>query len=77
MNARGFVVLPDQGRVWNMAPGRSAVLKLLSEETAESVMTFEETVPAGWPHALPGCRPCRRSRRLKPTSGSFGCWLCR
>lgn len=47
MNAKGFVVMPDQGPVWNMAPGRSAVLKLLSEETAESVMMFEEAVPAG------------------------------
>jgi quercetin dioxygenase-like cupin family protein len=47
MNARGFVVMPDQGLLWNMAPGRSAVLKLLSEETAESVMMFEETVPTG------------------------------
>jgi len=39
--------MPDQGLLWNMAPGRSAVLKLLSEETAESVMMFEETVPTG------------------------------
>jgi quercetin dioxygenase-like cupin family protein len=35
------------GPVWNMAPGRSAALKLLSEKTGESVMMFEETAPAG------------------------------
>jgi len=47
MDAKGFVVLPGQGPVWEMAPGRSAALKLQSGETAESVMIFEETAPAG------------------------------
>ena len=47
MNARGFVVLPGQGPVWNMAPGRWATLKLQSGETAESVMMFEEAASAG------------------------------
>jgi hypothetical protein len=28
-------------------PGRSAVLKLLGHETSESIMLFEETLPAG------------------------------
>jgi quercetin dioxygenase-like cupin family protein len=45
MDAKGFVVPPGQGPVWHMAPGRSATLKLLSGETDESVMIFEETVP--------------------------------
>ncbi len=30
-----------------MAPGRSAALKLLGRETGDSIMLFEETVPAG------------------------------
>jgi quercetin dioxygenase-like cupin family protein len=47
MEAQGIVVLPGQGPVWNMAPGRSAALKLLGKETGGSVMMFEETVPAG------------------------------
>jgi len=47
MSAQGVVVRPEQGAVWNMSPGRSAVLKLLGEATRGSVMMFEETVPAG------------------------------
>ena len=50
MDTKGFVVLPGQERVWtmwNMFPGRSAALKLLSEQTGESLMMFEETAPAG------------------------------
>ena len=47
MDAKGCVVPPGQGPVWNMAPGRSATLKLQSEETAASVMMFEEVAPAG------------------------------
>jgi quercetin dioxygenase-like cupin family protein len=48
MDAKGFVVLPGQAPVWPMAtPGRAATLMLQSEATAESVMMFEETVPAG------------------------------
>jgi quercetin dioxygenase-like cupin family protein len=45
MDSRGFVVPPGQGKVWNMAPGRSAALKMLSGETAGSVMMFEEVAP--------------------------------
>jgi quercetin dioxygenase-like cupin family protein len=45
---KGFVVLPGQAPVLEMAaPGRSATLMLQSEATAESVMMFEEAVPAG------------------------------
>jgi quercetin dioxygenase-like cupin family protein len=47
MGEQGVVVLPGQGSVWNMSPGRSAVLKLLGGATGGSVMLFEETVPAG------------------------------
>jgi quercetin dioxygenase-like cupin family protein len=47
MGAKGIVVAPSGGAVWNMAPGRSAALKLLNDETGESVMMFEETAPAG------------------------------
>src|SRR5437660_12828754 len=42
---KGFVVPSGQGKVWNMAPGRSAALKMLSGETAETVMMFEEVAP--------------------------------
>src|SRR5256885_11719851 len=47
MGAQGVVVLPGQGPVWNMSPGRSAVLNLLGGATGGSIMMFEETVPAG------------------------------
>src|ERR1700730_459982 len=44
MAARGIVVPPDQGRV---SPGRSFSLKLRGGETGDSIMMFEETIPAG------------------------------
>src|SRR5437667_6696808 len=47
MGAQGVVVLPGQGPVWNMSPGRSAVLKLRGGETGGSIMMLEETIPAG------------------------------
>jgi quercetin dioxygenase-like cupin family protein len=47
MDAQGIVVLPGQGQEWSMSPGRSAVLKLLGGATGDSIMVFEETVPAG------------------------------
>ena len=47
METRGFVVPASQGRVWEMAAGRSSALKLLGAETGESVMMFEETAPSG------------------------------
>ena len=47
MAKRGTVVLPGQGSVWNISPGRSLVLKLLGGATGGSIMVFEETVPAG------------------------------
>ena len=53
MDAKGIVVPPGEGPVWDMAPGRSAALKLLGGETAESLMMFEEDAPSGTvtPHA--------------------------
>jgi quercetin dioxygenase-like cupin family protein len=47
MGAQGIVVLAGHGPVWNMSPGRSALLKLLGVATGGSIMMFEETVPAG------------------------------
>src|SRR5437016_10529267 len=47
MGPQGVVVRPGQGPVWNMSPGRSAVLKLLGGATGGSIMMFEETVPGG------------------------------
>jgi quercetin dioxygenase-like cupin family protein len=44
MAAGGIVVPPDQGPV---SPGRSSSLKLRGGETGDSIMMFEETVPAG------------------------------
>src|SRR5690242_9205825 len=47
METKGFVIPASQGRVWEMAAGRSSALKLLGAETGESVMMFEETAPSG------------------------------
>ena len=44
MAARGIVVPPDQGPV---SPGRSFSLKLRGGETGDSIMMFEESIPAG------------------------------
>jgi mannose-6-phosphate isomerase-like protein (cupin superfamily) len=44
MDVGNFVIPPGQGAVWQMAPGRSAALKITSEMT-QSVMTFEEVAP--------------------------------
>ncbi len=44
MDAHGIVVLPGQDPV---SPGRSLSLKLRGGETGDSIMMFEETVPAG------------------------------
>jgi quercetin dioxygenase-like cupin family protein len=46
--ATGFVVPAGGGRHFNSpAPGRSFAIKLLGRETGESIMMFEETLPAG------------------------------
>jgi len=44
MSAKNFVVPTGEGAVWQMAPGRSATLKITSD-IAQSVMMFEEIAP--------------------------------
>jgi len=47
-NAEGFVVPAGGGRQFNSpTPGRYFAMKLLGRETNESIMMFEETLPAG------------------------------
>jgi hypothetical protein len=53
MGARGIVVLPGQGSVWNISSDRSLVLKLLGGATGGSIMLFEEIVPAGNEELIP------------------------
>src|SRR3954447_6751492 len=46
--ANGFVIPADGGKRFDSpTPGRSFALKLLGRETNESIMMFEETLPAG------------------------------
>ena len=49
MAAQGIVVQPGEGLVSSSSnpPGRSYALKLLGGATGDSIMMFEETVPAG------------------------------
>jgi uncharacterized RmlC-like cupin family protein len=47
MKTKSYVTLPGQESVWNMAPGRTAALKLLNEQTGQCVMAFEEVTPVG------------------------------
>jgi quercetin dioxygenase-like cupin family protein len=49
MTAQGIVVQPEEGLVSSSSttPGRSYALKLLGGATGDSIMMFEETVPAG------------------------------
>ncbi|MFL5281150.1 MAG: hypothetical protein ACJ8AW_09135 [Rhodopila sp.] len=44
MNLKDLVVPAGGGSVWEMAPGRSAALKVTSKIT-DSVMMFEEVAP--------------------------------
>jgi quercetin dioxygenase-like cupin family protein len=45
---KGFVVPAGGGKRFDSStPGRSFALKLLGRETGESIMMFEETLPAG------------------------------
>ena len=45
--AKGFVVPAGGGKHFNSpTPGRSFAMKLLGRETGESIMMFEETLPA-------------------------------
>jgi quercetin dioxygenase-like cupin family protein len=46
--AKGFVIPAGGGKYFaSPTPGRSFALKLLGRETDESIMMFEETLPAG------------------------------
>ena len=45
MKTEDFVTLPGQESIWNMAPGRTVLLKLQNEQTGQSVMAFEEVTP--------------------------------
>ena len=45
--AQGIVVQPGEGRRSSTSPGREFALKLLGSDTGDSIMMFEETVPAG------------------------------
>jgi quercetin dioxygenase-like cupin family protein len=46
--AKGFVIPAGGGKHFaSPTPGRSFALKLLGRETNESIMMFEETLPAG------------------------------
>ena len=47
MGAQGIVVQPGEGLRSSNTPGREFALKLLAAETGDSIMIFEETVPAG------------------------------
>jgi hypothetical protein len=47
MDAKSLITLPRQEPIWNMASGRTVALKLLNQQTGESVMAFEEVAPAG------------------------------
>ena len=47
MATQGIVVQPGEGLVSSNTPGRSYALKLLGGATGDSIMLFEETVPAG------------------------------
>src|SRR5947207_11261103 len=49
MTAQGIVVQPGEGLVSSSSttPGRSYALKLLGAATGDSIMMFEETIPAG------------------------------
>jgi len=44
---KGFVVPAGGGKVYEDTPGRMFALKLAAGQTDESIMLFEETVPAG------------------------------
>ena len=44
---KGFVVPAGGGKHYQNSPGRFFDLKLLADQTGQSIMLFEETVPAG------------------------------
>lgn len=61
-NVDGFTTLPGHGPVLPMNTERSATFSLLSAQTGNRVVVFEETMPAGCAtrlhlHHAPGYRP--------------------
>ena len=71
---KGFVVPAGGGKHFDSpTPGRSFALKLLGRETNESIMMFEETLPAGTAslfHLHRGTGfPARSTREHHPSSG--------
>ena len=61
--AEGFVVPAGGGKHFNSpTPGRSFAMKLLGRETNESIMMFEETLPAGTASTPPSAPRQRRGR---------------
>jgi hypothetical protein len=71
---QGFVVPAGGGKRFDMgAPGRFAEVKLVGHETNESIMMFEETLPAGTPPFLNSSAfsvspSAIRERRRSPTN---------
>ena len=47
MSTEGIVVAPGQGPSHTYTPGRSSVIKLTGDATGDSIMLFEQTIPAG------------------------------
>lgn len=45
--AAGYIATRTDGPVWDMAPGRPAVFKLLCDQTGGSIAVFEEVLPPG------------------------------
>lgn len=46
-SSEGFSVAPHESMTWDMAPGRPAVFKILTDATEGRVGVFEEVVPPG------------------------------
>ena len=66
---KGLVVPAGGGKHLDMsAPGRFAALKLFGHETNESIMLFEETLPAGTRKFRAAERTCvmRSASRVRP-----------
>jgi quercetin dioxygenase-like cupin family protein len=45
--ATGYIATRTDGEVWDMAPGRPAIFKLLCDQTGGSIAVFEEVLPPG------------------------------
>jgi quercetin dioxygenase-like cupin family protein len=45
--SNGYIATGTDGQVWDMAPGRPAIFKLLCDQTNGSIAIFEEVLPPG------------------------------